>query len=264
MKIFKIVVLVTSIIILTIFAAGCKNTVQLDDLDVWDLVYIGDPTSTGVPEKLAENIERATGKSVQVHTYLSEGISAVEVLHALRNETGSIQNFLLMDLQELVKEAEVIVLFATPEGDPSVTGDFGNCIRGGVTPPKDCGPGTYGSFGDNLQAIYDEIFSLREGKETIIRATDFYNPMISQFRKNNTEDECTYCSEVFCNILHEAAESNKIPFVSVYDAFNGPDHDQDPGEKGYLGSMNILPSEKGQQVIADLLSEVGYDPVEPK
>jgi len=63
--------------------------------------------------------------------------------------------------------------------------------------------------------------------------------------------------------VREAAEAFNVPLISVYDAFNGTDHNEDPREKGYIGSDGEHASDRGQQVIADLLSEAGYKPIEP-
>ena len=112
--------------------------------------------------------------------------------------------------------------------------------------------------------VYEEIFSLRNGKPTIIRAYDFYNPLISKHRENNIENECRECLETFNRTLQLAAEEFNIPFVSVFDAFNGKNHNEDPREKGYIGDDGIHASEQGQQVIADLISAVGYEPVTRK
>jgi hypothetical protein len=55
----------------------------------------------------------------------------------------------------------------------------------------------------------------------------------------------------------------QIVFVSVYDAFNGIEHHEDPRAKGYIASDGMHTSEEGRQVIADLLRQVGYEPVDP-
>jgi lysophospholipase L1-like esterase len=107
------------------------------------------------------------------------------------------------------------------------------------------------------------MLTLRNGRPTIIRAVDFYNPLISIHRAHNTEVECTQCFEIFNSAVRQAAEEYHIPLISVYDAFNGSNHDEDPREKGYIGSDGVHASEQGQQVIAGLLSEAGYKPIEP-
>jgi lysophospholipase L1-like esterase len=171
----------------------------------------------------------------------------------------------LETLRADIAEAEVIVFFGNPRGDSSeggVTGGMEICIDG-YKAPDDCTPELYEPYIENLKAIYDEILALRKGKPTIIRAVDFYNPIISRHRANNVEVECTQCFEIFNSAVRQAAEAYNIPLISVYDAFNGSNHDEDPREKGYIGSDGVHASEQGRQVIADLLSEAGYEPIEP-
>jgi len=136
-----------------------------------------------------------------------------------------------------------------------------HCIRLDQ-PPDDCTFRLYEPYVENLKAVYEEILTLRNGKPTIIRAVDFYNPLISLHRENNMETECTHCFETFNTAVRKAAEAFNVPLISVYDAFNGIDHNEDPREKRYIGSDGEHTTDKGQQVIADLLSEAGYEPIE--
>jgi hypothetical protein len=90
------------------------------------LVYISDSTGWGVAEIFAQNIERDTGKTVRVHNYASGDLRAISVLEALQSDPISLQS-----LQPDIAEAEVIVFFANPRGDPSqggVRGGMENCI----------------------------------------------------------------------------------------------------------------------------------------
>lgn len=244
---------------------GCSKTNPLDELEEWDLVYICDSTGWGVPKRYAENIERDTGKTVRVHSYTIGRLSALRVLNFLQNDLEALADGRLKSLQEDIREAEVIVFFANPRGNPSeggVRGGLENCISAS-SPPDDCTPGLYEPYLENLKAIYEEISSLRDDKPTIIRAVDFYNPLISVHGERNMEAECTRCLEVFNDTVQQAADAFHIPTISVYDAFNGVNHDEDPREKGYIGGDGVHTSEQGQQVIADILSEAGYEPVEP-
>jgi lysophospholipase L1-like esterase len=131
-------------------------------------------------------------------------------------------------------------------------------------PPDSCSLEMYHPYTENVKKIYEVIFSLRNGQSTIIRATDLYNPVISEHRKPNMEAECTQCMETLNTAARNAADAFNIPLVTIYDEFNGPGHNEDPRRKGYIGSDGIHASEYGQQVIANLLSAVGYDPVIPE
>lgn len=250
---------------MAIFVAGCAKNL-LEKLQEWDLVYISDSTGWGVAEKYAENIRRDTGKTVRVKDYAIGGLPAIKVLDVLSSDPGDMENddrFKL--LRSDIAEAEIIVFIANPRGDSAkggVRGGMENCISA-VKPPDDCTLDLYKPYTRNLEAVYALIFALREGKPTIIRAVDLYNPIISIHRERNMEIECTKCQETFNTAIQQAAGAFNIPLISVYDAFNGPDHDEDPREKGYIGPDGIHASEMGKQVIADLLSDAGYAPIKP-
>lgn len=245
---------------------GCGNTNSMDNLEEWDLVYISDSTGWGVSQKLAEHIERDTGKTVHRHDYSIGGLSAIRVLEALRTDPESLSDAKLKPLQADIAEAEMIVFFANPRGVPAkggVQGGMEDCIAYGGDPPQDCTLQLYEPYIRNLEDIYEEMLALRDGEPTIIRAVDFYNPVISEHRERNTEIECTQCWETFSTAVRQAADAFNIPLISAYDALNGASHDEDPREKGYIGADGVHTSEEGTQVIADWIHEAGYEPVEP-
>ncbi len=260
-------ILILSLILTLVFVLAIIGVVyaadSLDELKEWDLVYISDSTGWGVPDKFADNIERDTGKTVRIHAYTVGGLSALRVLQSLQSDPESLYD---IDMQADIAEAEVIVFFANEQGDPSkggVQGGISRCMFYSSIPPEDCTLQLYEPYIENLKAIYEEILALRNGKPTIIRTLDLYNPLISEHRKRNTEIECTQCWEIYNTAIRQAADAFNIPLVSVYDVFNGLNHDEDPREKEYIGTDGEHTSKQGQQVIADLLSEAGYEPVEP-
>ena len=248
-----------------VFMVACSNnTNPLDELDEWDLVYISDSTGWGVADRFAENIERDTGKTVRAHSYATSGLQALTILNTLRTAPEEVPAGTYESLHADIAEAEVIVFFGNPRGPASQGGlNMGgeqSCM--GSMVPSDCSSERFAPYTENLKAVYEEILALRDGKPTIIRAVDFYNPLISIWNTKNIEVECTACWETFNSAVRQAAEAYNIPLVSVYDAFNGPNHDEDPREKGYIGPDDIHASPEGQQVIADILSEAGYEPIE--
>lgn len=266
MKILSYFMGIISITIISTLIAACTKINPLNELEEWDLVYISDSTGWGIADNHAKNIERDTGKSVRVHNYAIGGLQALSILNALQSDPeAETRKGFETSLRADVAEAEVIVFYVNAREDPSegrVMGGLANCI-GGSRAPVDCTPEFHEPYLENLKAVYQKMLALRNGKPTIIRAVDFYNPLISRHRANNIEVECTQCWEIYNSAVRQAAEEFQIPLVSIYDAFNGPDHDEDPVEKGYIGSDGEHASELGKQVIADLLSEAGYEPVEP-
>lgn len=243
-----------------------SRTNQLFRLDNWNLVYISDSTGWGVARIYSQNIKRDTGKDVQIHDYAIGGLSAIDVLKALQGDPKSLYNKKLKNLRSDIAQAEVIIFLANPSGDPSYGG-----VQGGVKQCIDYDSdfqldditlSLYEPYIKNLKTIYELIFNLRMGKLTIIRAMGFYNPLISEQIKWNIAMECKQRWEIFNIAIQQAAEAFNIPFVHIYDAFNGSNHDEDPREKSYIGSDGEHTTIRGQHVIADLLSEVGYEPLE--
>lgn len=264
--------LILSLILTLVFVLAISGVVyaadSLDELEEWDLVYICDSTGWGVADKFADNIERDTGKTVRIHDYCVGALPVLKVLQALQSDPESLSTIKFRSLQADIAEAEVIVFFANPRGYQSKGGVQDEMMEkcmdcASVTHLKDCTLQLYEPYIENLKALYEEILALRNGKPTIIRAVDFYNPLISEHRKRNMEIECMQCWEIFNTAIRQAANAFNIPLVSVYDVFNGLNHDEDPREKGYIGTDGCHTSKRGQQVITDLLSEAGYEPVEP-
>jgi hypothetical protein len=192
MKIQRYFIGIIGVTLITTFMASCRKTNPLNELEEWDLVYISDSTGWGVAEKFANNIERDTGKTVRVHNYAIDSLRALRVLNALQSDPETVSKG-FETLRADIAEAEVIVFFGNPRGDSAeggVTGGMERCI-GGTKAPDDCTPELYEPYIENVKAIYNEILALRKGKPTIIRAVDFYNPIISKHRANNMEVECT-------------------------------------------------------------------------
>ena len=250
------------VIVLSVIGCSTSNN-KLNNPEKWDLVYICDSSGWGVAEKYADDMERDTKKTVQLKDYAVGNLSAISVLYALSSDPEELgNNDKLRSLRSDIAEGEVIVLFANPRGEPSkggVKGGLEQCIDCRLNiPPDSCTARMYKPYIENLKSIYEKIFSLRQGQPTIIRAVDMYNPLVSVHREFNIETECTQCVEIFNAAVRNAASAFHIPLVSVYDAFNGPGHDEDPREKGYIGDDGVHTTEKGRQTIADLLIPLLY------
>ena len=108
-----------------------------------------------------------------------------------------------------------------------------------------------------------QILRLRDGKPTILRGTDLYNPLISDWQKNGIYEECTQCWVTISNAARQAAEAYNIPFLSRLDVVNGPNHDLDPRTMGYIVADGEHPTPLLGQFTAQKLAELGYEPVTP-
>jgi hypothetical protein len=250
---YKLILLVTILILV-----GCspQPTMPAGPDVVWDLVVIGDSSMWGLGEALAANIEEDVGVQVDLHLWVYPGYSLGSALRMLENNEDKA-------LSQLLEDAEYVVIWANPNDsmNPDVP-DESNC-RGYSKTVGPCPPEAYKFFTADLEAFYAKIFELREGQPTIMRGLDLYMPFISSWIKQDKLEECTACWEVLSDATRQAAETYNIPFLSRYDAFNGPNHDEDPREKGLIISDGQHPSELAANYTADLLSEMGYEPVTP-
>lgn len=244
--------------------SGCSRSPaeQMRELDHWDLVWISDSTGWGVENVLAEYIEEDTGIPVEIQFRWMRGLSAGEVLQGLEGES---YEFLLNQLPEIVGEAEVIVMFTNPDQSQSQTHphDF-NCGQDeGTCYVTACSAETFEVYVDHLEQIYAAIFELRQGQPTIIWAYDSYNPYLAnRCAEDGVFEACRACWEELSLAGQEAAAAYGVPFAHVFDAFNGPEHDQDPQERE-LFKDGIHPNQAGAQLLAQTLREMGYEPIVP-
>ncbi len=213
----------------------------------WNLVVLGDSTSMGLGQSYAAAIESDMGVKVTLNDLWRGGLTTGQLLDDLRT----------FDVyRQAVKNAEVITVIANPADHIgwAIVGDGDK---------YDCSSKALASYKADLNAITKEILSLRKGKPTLIRTYDFYSPIYSEWKKVGKYEEYKRCWEAISVTIHEAAAAHQIPVAEVYAAFNGPSHDEEPADKGYLQPDGEHPSEAGAQVIAEAFRKLGYVPIVP-
>ena len=227
---------------------------------VWHLLILGDSTSWKLGKAYASQIEKDVGVKVVLKDYAVPSLSIGQVINALKKE-GTIR-IDLSGLSEAISDADVIVLYGNPMDSyiPENLSDSEVCLFTFI-PPTNCSPGTNEKYISDLKWVWGEIFRLRNGKPTILRTMDMYSSWISIWNEKGVYLACTRCWENLSYSLRIAAEAYHIPFVHRYDAYNGVNHDEDPKEKGYIQSDGTHPSDLGAQVTAELLAQLGYEPV---
>jgi lysophospholipase L1-like esterase len=210
-----------------------------------------------VANRYATYIEQDLNVTVEVHDLSASSLSAGSVLDALRGESSPYPTS--VDVPGLVREAEVVIVFGNPLASLSEThpGDWN--LVGSHPYARDCPPETFDTYQADLEAIYEEIRALRGDAPILIRAFDAYNPLYSVYREQGVYDECVQCFEYHNEAISRAAEAQGVPLARVYDAFNGPNHNEDPREKGYIGEDGRHTTAGGREVIADLLRGLGYE-----
>jgi lysophospholipase L1-like esterase len=63
-------------------------------------------------------------------------------------------------------------------------------------------------------------------------------------------------------VERDAAEAAGAVFVSWLDLFNGPGHDVDPVEQGWLAD-GVHPNDAGRALLVDALAATGWEASEP-
>lgn len=164
------------------------------------------------------------------------------------------------DWRELATEAEVIVFFGNPLGS-GATEDFGSRCR--VAPSQGVAPMHYSEadwqpYRTVLDEVYATIWSLRGGRPVVLRAVGLPDPAPHSAEESGIGDECRAALEALNDTLEAAAIAAGATFVPSYDLFNGPNHDQHPRDRGWIGIDGIHLSAEGQAAYAEGLADAGF------
>ncbi len=224
----------------------------------WDMVFISDSFGLGVAQAWAERIEEAEGVEVRVHAHVVGQLSLAQVREWFTEKDE-------FRIREEVADAEIIFVFGNPDGIAHVDmGTCGSTSKAPRDPPEHNTPADWAPYGDVLRDILDEIFELRAGQPTVIRVADYFASAIADWREAGIEAECTAGWEAWAGVIREAADEYGVGMASWYDAFNGPDHDEDPREKGYIADDGWHQShDAGVAAQVEVLHALGYDPIVP-
>jgi lysophospholipase L1-like esterase len=139
------------------------------------------------------------------------------------------------------------------------TGDCGGADN------QDCLRQAVDEFQANWDAILADVTGLRSPAAAIIRTMDFYDPLLDVDEvmggwPNDFEVFKKYLEQVNTHIA-KSSDVYGIPHAKVYEAFNGPNGDEDPITKGYVSSDGIHPNDGGHAVIAQELRRLAYGPL---
>jgi lysophospholipase L1-like esterase len=247
---------IAALIGLSLFAySGCSHGTTSANGLTWDYVALGDSIAAGQPgaryvETFAEHIRQDTGAIVGVTNLGMPGWTSGDLLAALRRQ----------DFRQALRGAEVITLNIGTNDLASARDQFVTGTCGGSDDER-CLRTTVRDVEDNWDAIVELILELRSPRETIIRMMDVYEFLVDEDKANGTFPLFhAYLDEVNTHIA-SLAERHAIPLASVHLAFNGPEGDEEPSEKGLLLPDGVHPNVKGTIAIADLLRGLGYDPL---
>lgn len=257
-------------------AASVDSTTPVDTDTVapgdesWDLVWYSDSSGFGVADKWADVIADKFDVEVRVHDHATGGLSAVDILWSLGTppEGFVIESDLsrfgrLGDTRDDVADAEIVVVYGNPINSGS-TDDLEQCVTTADAPrdpPTHYSEADFAPYEDVIDSIFAEIFELTDGRPVMVRAYDSYNPVIAPQEQAGVKAECIVAWEAWSASIGRAAARHDVPLVSMYDAFNGPDHDEDPRAKGYIGYDGQHTTGPGQDAMVQALDAAGYEPI---
>jgi len=261
----------TSILFLLVcILAGCttpksQNDLELTSLETWDVIVIGDSTLWGIGEVIANHIENELGKEVNLYDFSIGNLTAVQALEAVKNSKPDTPNGKMFGWPEAIQEAEYIILHPSPAESISTStpGDW-SCMY----PPyyvEDCSLATFEKYQDDLKDIVLEIKKLRDGKPVIIRFGSYWGRPGNwkSSKSSNAVDACQKCLETYSAAIEEVAQEFGIPYASFMDVLNGPDHNLDPKDLGYIDTDYVHISESGTELLGDQIWDLGLSPIKP-
>jgi hypothetical protein len=233
--------------------AGSSSSPSLSGEPV-DLVFISDSSGFQVANLYAQHAQKTLGRPVRVTDWAIGDLPLDKALAQVKFNASKIAN------------AEIIVVGAiTPTWGKGPSADFDlKCMvpttEPNQQPPKILTVADWATYQADLGALYAEIWKLRQGAPTILRALDRYNPVISDWQAGGIQKECAAGFEAMNGAIKAADLANGATFASAEDALNGPGHQQDPRAKGYIADDGIHCTAKGAALIADTLAAAGFEP----
>lgn len=271
MKIFLTLLVIA---ILVIFSGGCSEQIieepipeaapmspQVSERDAfmaieesgdteWDLLLAGDTLCKDFGPLYAEYLEEDLGIDIRVTKKYKLGATSTDLLVRFRSDEK---------FRQAVKDAEVIIL-TIPYGWYEIPVE----VMIGERYYEDLdGLGTYESLErakqivqSDMDAILKELSYLTGSNEKLIRIVDSY---VFYANKVETTGVMEPVSSAFrdCNeYVENAAIEYNIPTIQVYDLFMGETGLENPVEAGLTTGLH--PTEKGAELIAQMIREIGY------
>ena len=219
------------------------------------------PGCTSFVDRYAEAVETATGEPVTVRN-LSEH----------NNQTvNGLANLLENDATRIgaLSNADVIVV-GIAHNDVPMNRDDDACDGPASEEPDwsmftdECIATEIERFTPQYEGVFERIATLRDGKPTILRTINRYNDWIGWPQHPPPEEGIEATAKIVAawnEMICGAAEANGFACADVSTAFNGPDGLQPAGD--LVAADYTHPSDKGNEVIAEALTELGFEPLAP-
>ncbi|HET9907394.1 MAG TPA: GDSL-type esterase/lipase family protein [Anaerolineales bacterium] len=236
----------------------------------WNLVVVGDsipynspndcPGCTSFVDRYAEAITVATGKAVKVQNLST---------HTGLQIDGLLQMLASSKMQESIANADIIIV-GIAHNDAAMNSNDDLCDGPNGDNPDwskynaECAIASAELFQPKFESVYSQIVALRDGKPTIFRTINRYNDWngwpghdLSPEGIKATKEVIDAWNEMIC----KAAEDNGFVCADIYSEFNGSDGLTPSGD--LVARDYTHPSDKGNEVIAQVLTEIGFAPLVP-
>jgi hypothetical protein len=212
----------------------------------WDLLYISDSSGWRVGEAYARLASEELGVEVRLIDWRVGGLSMVQAIDKIAADP------------QTVADAEIIVLWANPVGS-GVRDDHCFAVTANSPAPEPLTADEWAPFGALFEQAFADIWAARDGDPVVLRATDLYVPVLDTWEEFGATDACTASFVAMSDAVRSAAEASGATMVSAYDALNGPNHDVDIAQAGYLRDDFHL-NEAGGTVVGEALAAEGFVP----
>ena len=130
-------------------------------------------------------------------------------------------------------------------------------------PPDATSVEDWSSWRQRLDQEYDAIWELRDGQPAVVLGYGGWNPWHSDWQEVGIAEVCTANEEVLDEVMRQSAEAHGAMYVSLLDAFTGPGHDRDPGERGLLAEDGMHLSAEGVDLLVETIVASGFEPSRP-
>jgi lysophospholipase L1-like esterase len=224
----------------------------------WQYTALGDSLAVGVLDsqggyvrRFRTDIATDTGATVTLTDLGVNGAHSSDLLNSLQNDP----NF-----RNAVSASQVVTFDIGGDDLLHAIGLFQQGQCGGAD-NQDCLRSAVATFMPNWDAIVQQLLTLRNKNNTIIRTMDIYNPFVAQLQAQGTFNNLEPYLDRINQHIAASAQANGIPMAQVHAAFNGPSGTDDAIAKGLITVDGVHPNEAGHQVIAEAFRALGYSPL---
>lgn len=227
----------------------------------WDVLYLSNRSldaALAPAELYALRVAAELDVAVDVVDWTTRPWSAADHVDALRDGYPPPVG--------LVRDAEVIVLYADPTGYHARGERVDACglfhtpwTDDPEWPPALDYPEDWDAYRDTLDDLYAEVWRVREGRPVVLRALDVAPSARPAWERAGIAADCQAVLESLNGTLRDAAEEGGATFVSFHDALYGPDDRIDPVERGWIDDRMGWLTTSGAGVLVGALLDAGLE-----